>query len=140
MVMNSKSCGCSSVTFAVLIVLGLALAGCATEAAQKRQEIERKVANARTQSDHEALAAWFEQQAREAGERAENHRRMREHYERWAFIQPYRPRGYGFPDLGGSAGFVQRCDSLVRLDEQAAEENLALAKLHRQAAAGADPR
>lgn len=119
---------------AVLLLLGLALAGCATETVQRRQEVEQRIANARTSADHEALAAWFEQQAGEAAERAENHRSMGQHYVRWASILAPNYLGPSV-DTGGGAGFWQQCEKLVRLYEQAAEENRALAKLHRRVAA-----
>jgi hypothetical protein len=119
-------------TFAALFAAGLSLAGCATQAVQEREPLAQRIANARTRADHEALAAWFEREATEARERAETHRKMGQHYERWAYTY-YRQ----VPDAGLSGGFVRRCETLVRLHEQAAEENLALAKLHRQVAAEA---
>jgi len=124
----------------LVVVLGLFLAGCATQVVQERQEIERKIANAQTRADHETLAAWFEQQASQARERAEDHRRMGEHYERWAYMQPLYLGRKPFPDVNGSAGFLQRCESLVHLNEQAAEESLALARLHREIAASSEAR
>lgn len=133
---DAKMSGCGLGRFAVLFLLSLALAGCATESAQRRQEIEQRITNARTRVDHEALAAWFEQQAGAAAEMAESHRGMGQHYVRWASILQPNYLGPTF-DSGGSDGFWQRCEKLVRLYEQAAAENRALAKLHRRVAAEA---
>lgn len=94
------------------------------------------IATANSSADHEALAAWFDQEAKEAEESAERHRGMGEHYDRWASRPQPDPLAKA-RDTWGSTGFWERCEKLVRLYAQAAEENRGLAKLHRQIAAGA---
>lgn len=119
----------------VAILTGAALAGCATEAIQLRQQIEQRIATANSPADHEALAAWFDQEAKEAEESAERHRRMGEHYDQLA-SRPQPDSLVSVRDTWSNRGFWERCDKLVRLYAQAAEENRGLAKMHRQIAAG----
>ena len=123
------------VVIALCLLLAGALAGCATEAMQRRQQIEQRIATDNSPADHEALTAWFDQEAKEAEESAERHRGMGEHYDQWA-SRPQPDSLANARDTWGSTGFWERCEKLVRLYAQAAEENRGLAKLHRQIAAG----
>lgn len=109
------------------LALALALSGCATGPAEGPEPIQRMAASARTRADHEALATWHEREARAAGEKADRHRRILD--------DTYRP-AYGSPYVGiwRDPGFLRRSEELMRRHQQIAEENLPLAKLHRQRA------
>jgi hypothetical protein len=126
-------------TFAV----GVSLGGCATESLQGRDDLMQRIADADTRSEHEDLAASYEQEARAAEEKVAYHQRMQRLYE----ARRDRPaRGklqmepYVDYDPGTSAqwdAFVEACESRVRGAEQAAEDYRTLARVHRQIAAEA---
>jgi hypothetical protein len=123
--------------------LGVSLAGCATESLQGREDLMQRIADADTRSEHEDLAAWYEQEAKAAEETVAYHQRMQRLYE----ARRDRPaRGklqmepYVDYDPGTSAqwdAFVEACESRVRAAEQAAEDYRTLARLHKQIAAEA---
>lgn len=115
---------------ATLLLLGSPLGGGATDLVQDQQALERKFFPARTRSDHELVALWYEQEATAAREMAARHQRMLD--------DTYRP-AYGSPYAGAyrDPGFLRHCESLVRHYRQLAADALALAKLHRQLAAEA---
>lgn len=113
---------------AVIGLLALALlGGCAAAPAQERTPTAQQIANARTRTDHEELAAWYEQEARTAKEKADWHRLM--------LNESYRP-AYGSPytEVYSKRGYFRHCENLVRRYEEVAQDSLALAQLHRQLA------
>lgn len=110
-----------------LLVLGLLLCGCATEASQKSTPTAEQIASARTRLDHEELAAWYEQEATAAKEKADRHRRMLNDSYRSAYGSRYPKDFYN--------SILRHCENLVRRYEEAADDTSALAKLHRQLAA-----
>jgi transposase len=110
------------------LTVGLAVGGYAAEAAPDQAAMEAKVASAKSRADHEALAAWYEQEAKATKEQVERHRRMLERYK----IAPYAEY---YKRTHSSAGFIQQCKHLIQQSEQATEANLALADLHRRMAA-----
>jgi len=114
-----------------LLVLGLLLCGCATDASQKRTPTVQQIASAQTRAEHEDLAVWYEQEARAAKEKADRHRQI--------LNQSYGP-AYGNPYTGTyrEYGFLRHCENLVRRYDEAAQDTLALAKLHRQLATEAN--
>lgn len=122
--------------------LGVSLAGCATESLQG-VDLMQRIADADTRSEHEDLAASYEQEAKAAEETVAYHQRMQRLYE----ARRDRPsRGklqmepYVDYDPGTSAqwdAFVKACESRVRGAEQAAEDYRTLARVHRQIAAEA---
>ena len=123
--MNAKLSRWRLGTFTVLFVAGLSLAGCATEAVQKREALEQKIANARTRVNHEELAGYYEREATALQAKAKQH-------EQRAFA-------YGPPtDYARLQNdFIRHCHYLAGRYRDAAEANLALAKLHRRSAAEA---
>jgi len=131
------------VAMAATFVIALAVAGCATESLREREDLTQRIADADTRSEYEELAAWYEQEARAAQEIAGYHQRMQQLYE----ARRDRPaRGklqmdpYADYDPGANAkwnAIVEMCKSRVRGAEQAAEDYLTLAKVHRQLAAAA---
>ncbi|MBI2751903.1 MAG: hypothetical protein HYX46_00060 [Betaproteobacteria bacterium] len=112
---------------AVAVALAFVLGACATQEAAKpaqRELLSQKAAAARTRADHEELAQWYVREAAAIGDKAAVHRRLRD--------------GYASPLGGyGLTGFWQHCNSLVGRYEQAAQDLLALARLHRELAAKA---
>ena len=82
------------------------------------------IESARTKADHEALAAHYEQEAQALQDRAAEHERMAQAYERSAY---------------GKIGTTlsQHCEFLARMYREAAKENLELAREHRELAATA---
>jgi hypothetical protein len=121
--MNRKSSVMAGIG-AALLAASLALGGCASGGGQQTAALQQRIANARTGADHEDLAGHFEREAQVLREKANEHVQM--------------TRAYGFGGYGlAETGFVQHCEALARRYRSAAEENLALARLHRQAAAKA---
>ncbi|MBI2753788.1 MAG: hypothetical protein HYX46_09795 [Betaproteobacteria bacterium] len=112
----------------------LTLGGCAAEGPVKPAGLKQKIEAARTRADHQEIAAVYEQQAVVDKEAMERHRDLARAYERgWVWAGP---------SVGGviSARKVNytlaaHCENLARIYQQAAEENLALAREHRQLAA-----
>lgn len=88
-------------------------------------DIDKMIAGAKTESDHEALAAHYEAEAKALEAKAADHEEMRKAYE----------RAGRYPAAKG--GGVQHCNSLVLKYREAAQENRELAKMHHELAAGA---
>jgi hypothetical protein len=108
-----------------LIAIVLAVSGCATGEAQKSRAREapwKEAAAARTRADHDELAAWYVREAESARERAAAHRKMRDSY----------ASSSGYFDLMTS--MAGHCTNLVLKYQEAANENAALAELHRRLA------
>ena len=123
MKMNRRSLvlGAGAVLAAAILTLG----GCAAYGPVKPAGLEQKIEAARTRADHEQIASLYEQQAGADKAAAERHRGMALAYGRsWTY-------------RGGQGNMAPHCENLARTYQQAAEENLALAKEHRQAAAEA---
>ena len=108
---------------ATLLVL---LNGCTTLRNENDAPIEPLIANARTPADHENVALWYEQEAAMALEQSRRHQRMLQDIYRPAYDRSF--AGYR------EAGFLRHCEQLTRAYRQAADESLALAKLHRELA------
>jgi hypothetical protein len=131
------------VALAATFALGLSLAGCATESLQGREDLTQRIAEADTRSEHEDLAAWYEQEAKAAEEQVGYHQHMQQLYE----ARRDRPaRGklqmapYVAYDQGTNTEWtatIEACKSRVRGAEQAVEDYLTLARVHRQMAAAA---
>lgn len=120
----------TQVKWLVLSILGV-LAACSPTGQVSKPSMEHPmeqwVASAKTRADHEALAAHYEQEAQMLQQKAEEHRKS---------AQTYSGSVYG-GKLGAVA--ASHCLALARNYQRAAEENLELAKLHRQMAAEAQP-
>jgi hypothetical protein len=99
--------------------------------------LEREIAAARTRADHQEIAAVYEQQAIVDKEAVERHRNLARAYERgWVWAPPR--VGSVASAKRESQNLIAHCESLARLYQQAAEENLAMAREHRQVAAGTE--
>ena len=78
---------------------------------------------AKTRSDHERLAVYYEVQAKDLEAKAVEHEQMAKVYDSDVYNPVYRKLGYG-----------QHCIRLVSSYRQAAQESTELAKLHRKIA------
>ena len=109
-----------------LVLAAVLLGGCTSpHYSATHEQVEQRIASARTRADHRGLAQFFEQEAQEAKKRAEKHRAMSKRY-----TDPvWTGRGSWEVQLRG------HCDTLVGLYEKAEQENKALAALHREIAA-----
>jgi hypothetical protein len=88
-------------------------------------DIEKMIERAKTKADHEALAAYYEAEAKALEVKSPDHEKMGKAYE----------KAGGYPAVKGGA--VQHCNSLASKYREAAQENWDLAKMHRELAAGA---
>lgn len=83
-------------------------------------DIEAKITAAKTPADHEAIAAYYDQQAAEVRTKIDEHKKMAVDYKKL----PHNSKVH----------FDQHCDALSRDYAAAAKEYDALAKAHRQMA------
>jgi len=89
-------------------------------------DIDKMIATAKTAADHQAIADYYKQQAKEAQEQADRHKKM--------------AQDYGMASIGKQATkthFHQHCEALVRSYESAAKEYNDLAKMHQEMAKAA---
>ena len=89
-------------------------------------DIDKMIASAKTAADHQAIADYYKQQAKEAQEQADVHKKM--------------AQTYGMASIGMQATkthFHRHCEALVRSYESAAKENNDLAKMHEDMAKAA---
>ena len=89
-------------------------------------DIDKMIATAKTAADHRAIADYYKQEAKEAQEQAEKHKKM--------------AQDYGMASIGRQATkthFHQHCEALVRSYESAAKEDNALATMHEDMATAA---
>ena len=89
-------------------------------------DIDKMIASAKTAADHQAIADYYKQQAKEAQEQADKHKKMAQEY--------------GMASIGRQATkthFHQHCEALVRDYESAAKEYNDLAKMHEEMAKAA---
>ena len=89
-------------------------------------DIDKMIASAKTASDHQAIADYYKQQAKEAQEQADRHKKMAQEY--------------SMASVGRQATkthFHQHCEALVRSYESAAKEYNDLAKMHEDMATAA---
>lgn len=118
---------------ALLAAAILTLGACAAEGPIKAAGLEHKVEVARTRADHQEIASIYEHQADVDREAGEQHLNLARAYERgWVWTGPR---------VGGvvsarrdNQSLIAHCENLARIYQQAAEENRALAREHRQLA------
>ena len=117
----------SSRRIASLLLLSAALAGCASGPFAPAQDPVQRVEAARTASDHQALATYYDQQAAAARASAAEHRKMGSSYSGM------------YAGGRGGASMSAHCNAIVRDQESIAMEYEAMAAGHRQMAAQAKP-
>jgi len=103
----------------LLLIFGL-VSACA-EMDPHPMNMDLAVQSAETKADHEALAKHYEEVAGEMRAKAEEHRKLLSHYQ----SKSYR---YGKQ----AQDFKAHCERLIDAYEKAAEENLEMARMHRQ--------
>jgi hypothetical protein len=86
-------------------------------------DMTQAVQSAKTRSDHEALAKHYEDAAKDMQAKAEEHKKLLTQYEA-------RKTLYGKE----AQSLISHCQGLVRIYEQAAKENLSMARSHREMA------
>ncbi len=89
------------------------------------EQLDQSIIKAKSKADHESLAQYFEQEAKDVEEKAKRHQKLGEDYE----------KGGSYEKVKGF--MLQHCNAMIRNYRQAAEDNLALAKMHRELAAEA---
>ncbi len=85
-------------------------------------DVDKAIATAKTAADHEAIAAYFDKEAAEAQTKADNHAKMEDAYKNLGTA------------LVEKQHLDQHCNKLSAGYAQAAKENKALAKAHRDMA------
>ncbi|MDP3332223.1 MAG: hypothetical protein Q8S55_09605 [Methylococcaceae bacterium] len=103
----------------LLLAIGL-LSACA-EMNPHAMDMSVAVRNAGTKADHEALAQHYEVAAKEMQLKVDEHKNLLSQYESKSYL-------YGRQ----AQSFKDHCQWLINAYEKAAEENLSMAKLHRQ--------
>lgn len=103
----------------LLLVLGL-LAACA-EMDSHPMDMNWALQNAKTKDDHEALAEHYEEAAQDMQKKVKEHAKLLSQYQSKSYL-------YGRQ----AQDFKAHCQRLVDAYEKAAEENLRMAKMHRQ--------
>jgi hypothetical protein len=91
--------------------------------AAEEKSIEQMITGAKTPADHEAIAAFYEQQAQEAQKKHEAHKKMEETYKK-------------NPALNKS-NFSFHCDRIAASYQTTAKEYEDLAKMHKEMAQSA---
>ncbi len=116
--MNKRSSWFMGVFCSVVLAFGLSLSGYAVSADQAlSSSIEQKILAVKSKADHEALAAYYENEAKDIQATAQMHRSMSDAYEKVGFAEKNVLR--------------RHCISLAQEYEAAANENLEMAKIHR---------
>ncbi len=87
--------------------------------------LDQMIASAKAPADHEAIAAFYEQQAAEAKKKAELHRSTAETYRKLK--------------MGKPVDMAHMCDGIAAMWDKIATDNLKLAKAHRHMAKAAGP-
>ncbi|MFA6164854.1 MAG: hypothetical protein WC685_15665 [Methylobacter sp.] len=103
----------------LFLILGL-VAACA-EMNPHPMDMSQAVQNATSKEDHEALAKHYEEAAKEMQLKVEEHKKLLSQYESKSYLY-----GKQAEDLKA------HCRRLIDVYEKAVEENLEMAKMHRQ--------
>lgn len=117
----------------VVIAGSLLVAACAATSTTgiTRTTATARAEAARTRTDHETLATYFDEQAQAALKKVEECQQLRRRYERT-------PTSIYYP-IGMAPAMLAHYDALIEAHRQAAGRYEALAKLHRVLAAEAEP-
>ncbi len=104
---------------ALLLTVGL-VSACA-EMNPHPMDMNLAVQNATSKADHEELAKHYEEAAEEMRVKVEEHKKLLRQYQSKSYL-------YGRQ----AQDFKAHCERLIDVYEKAAEENLSMAKMHRQ--------
>ena len=105
----------------ITLLLALGLMTACSEMNPHPMDMSQAVLNAESKADHEALAQHYEEAAKEMQLKVEEHKKLLSQYESKSYLY-----GKQAEDLKA------HCQRLINVYEKAAEENLSMAKLHRQ--------
>ena len=104
----------AAVAMLAIVALGYLPFGSAEEG----KSVEQMISEAKTPADHEAIAAYYEKEAREAQQKYEEHLKLKAAYAK-------------IPHLASKTGLPAHCDSIAKKYENIAKDYEALAKLHK---------
>lgn len=110
-------------TASVMLVLGLALSGCANVTSAPSPALLQQIEAARAPAEHQALVTYYEREAADARAKAADHRKMARSYQAGR----------------GGASMPAHCNSIVSRYEGIATDYDAMAASHRQTAQEAKP-
>ena len=117
----------SSRRIASALLLTAILAGCSSGPTPPPADLLQRIESARTQEDHEALAAHYDREASKARANAAVHRKMATSYQGM------------YAGGRGGASMPAHCNAIVRSQEAIAAEYEGMAKAHRQMGQQAKP-
>ncbi len=103
------------------LAMAITVGGCASQSPAKPAGIEQRIQTAHTYEDHQKIAAEYEKQAATDQATAKLHKNLAVTY-------------VNAGPKGTPGAMFAHCKNLAKLYEQAAEENLELARMHREAA------
>ncbi len=108
----------------LLIFIALSVMACASTELHPGHstEIKALMQNAKTAADHEALAAHFEEEAQIYKSKAADHMKLLNQYEREPWM---------FGKQAAGLNYIEHCKLLIQLENQTAQEDLEMAKIHR---------
>jgi endonuclease III len=105
----------------ISLLLSLGLLYACSEMNPHPMDMSQAVLNAESKADHEALAQHYEEAAKEMQLKVDEHKKLLGQYESKSYL------------YGRQAEDIKaHCRRLIDVYEKAAEENLSMAKLHRQ--------
>ncbi len=105
----------------IALFLALSLLAACAEISSHPMDMTQAVKNAKSKADHEALAEHYEEAAKEMQLKADEHKKLLSQYQSESYLY-----GKQAEDLKA------HCQRLIDIYEKAAEENLSMAKLHRE--------
>lgn len=105
-----------------MLTFGVALFVLSTGRADAQADLGAKVAAAKTAADHEAIAAEFEQEAKELEAKATLHADMAKHYAMEQYAHTTKPN------------LKEHCENLSAGLKKAAEQTREMARLHHELA------
>ncbi len=106
----------------ITLILTLGLLSACSEMNPHPMDMSLAVQNAESKADHEALAKHYEEAAKEMQLKVEEHKKILIQYQREPWLIGKQQ----------ATGFGVHCQRLIDVYEKAAEENLEMAKMHRQ--------
>jgi len=113
----------TTITLAVALLTLSMFGHLPVSSAEEGTDIEQLITTAKTPADHEAIAAYYDKEAKEAHEKHAKHQKMEEFYKKNAALN--------------KSGFGAHCDIIAANFDKTAKEYEALAKLHRDMATSA---
>lgn len=113
----------TTIAFVLALMIIGALGSSPVASAEEGKNVEQMITEAKTPADHEAIAAYYDEEAKDAREKHAKHQQMEEFYKK-------------SPALN-KAGFSTHCDLIAANYDKTAKEYEALAKMHRDMAKSA---